>query len=356
MQMSNKDLGSSFYELKPNDPAYKILTQYPVKSNTTFTAYYSGRNAFMAVFKDIANKTTINKIWLPSYYCDTVINLINRNFNNVHYYNIDPFHFNNDLDITEFAKDNDVVVINNFWGLSSFKNYSCHTNKPIIIEDHTHGWLSEKCLNSKADYCISSLRKTYPIPLGAVAWKPNSKDVLLPYKDTNDLSIIDAHNALLTSMQLKRQHLKRLKDPKKKYLTLLKNGESLLDLSNSYIKPEDVLIKQIQHYYNYDPNPIKNRNFKLTINSLETSKNFKVINREGFTPFGLLLLFKDEKIFNSLKSWLISNQIYPAHLWPNTSTNIIWRYLLNLHIDFRYNKEDISYLVEKINIWIKNNV
>ena len=66
MQMSTKDLGSSFYELNTNDSEYKVLTKHIVDLSQTFSVYYSGRNAFSAVFKDIETKTKINKI-LPTF-------------------------------------------------------------------------------------------------------------------------------------------------------------------------------------------------------------------------------------------------------------------------------------------------
>ncbi|TJY33435.1 hypothetical protein [Pontimicrobium aquaticum] len=354
--MSNKDIGSCFYELKPGDPEYKALTQNVVQLKHSFAFYYSGRNAFLAVFNDIESKTTINKIWLPSYYCDTVVNLINSNFKNVAYYNIDPFHFESDIDVTEFASKDDIVILNNFWGLSTFKDYSNIKEKPIIIEDHTHGWLSKQSLNSNADYCICSLRKTYPIPLGAITWMPNSNSKQTPYKDAKDTAIIKAYLSFNNSMKLKRAFIKKDKNTKDEYLDLLNNGESILCESNSYNKPNNELLDQINKYLAFNPNIVKANNFNQIIGSINKTHKFKILKREGFTPFGLLLLFKSEKLFISFKNWLISNNIYPAHLWPNTKTESEWKYLFNLHIDFRYNIEDISYLVEKINIWIKNNV
>jgi len=354
--MLNKDIGSSFFELKPNDPEHIVLTENLVQLSSTFTFYYSGRNAFLAVLNDIENKTTINKIWLPSYYCDTVINLINKNFKNVTYYDIDPFNFENEIDVTEFANKEDIVILNNFWGLSTFKEYSNSKEKPIIIEDHTHGWLSNQSLNSNANYCICSLRKTYPIPLGAIAWMPIKNSKQTPYKKEIDTAINKAYLNFYTSMKLKRAFIKVKKNTKDEYLNLLNNGESILCKSNSYIKPNNELLDQINKYLTCNPNLVKVNNFNQIINSIGKTTKFKILKREGFTPFGLLLLFKNEKLFISFKNWLISNNIYPAHLWPNTKTESEWKYLLNLHIDFRYNKEDISYLVEKINIWSKNNV
>jgi len=110
------------------------------------------------------------------------------------------------------------VLLNNFWGLSSFEYDTKSTI--TVIEDHTHGWLSEACLNSKADYCIAAIRKYYPIPTGGIAWQPKSNFEF--YEATEDESILEAWNTLNYSMKLKRQFIKDNNESvKAQYLKLL---------------------------------------------------------------------------------------------------------------------------------------
>lgn len=355
MQKLNREIGSSFYDLQDDDFEFNALKKHKVNLKFNLAYYYSGRNAILALLKHITATHNVNTIWLPQYYCDTVVNLVSSNFNNIKYYAINPFEFNEEIDVATFATRNDIVILNNFWGLSTF-NYQ-DKERPIIIEDHSHGWLSTQSLNSKADYCFCSLRKTYPIPLGAIIWCPNSKNNSNIYQNIEDKSILKALASFNKSMFLKRKFLKESKiDLKKDYLSLLNKGEDMLCLSNTYTKPKEALISKINNYINLDANCVKNKHLEYVYNHLDISKHFKVIKREGFTPFGLLLLFKDKSLFKSFKSHLISNYIYPAHLWPNTKIISNWKYLFNIHVDFRYNIEDMSYLVEKINIWSKNNV
>ncbi len=355
MQKLNREIGSSFYELYESDREFQVLKQHIIDLSISPTYYYSGRNAILALLKNITKRQTINTIWLPQYYCDTVVKLVCSNFNNVDFYPINPFENKSDLDINFFASQNDIVILNNFWGLSTF-DYP-DKNRPIIIEDHSHGWLSKQSLHSKADYCFCSLRKTYPIPLGAIIWSPNSKNDLNIYKKIEDKSILKALTSFDKSMRLKRKFIKEKEiDLKKEYLSFLNKGEDMLCLSNTYTEPKKALISKIKNYINLDANCIKNEHLEYIYKHLDASKHFKIIKRDGFTPFGLLLLFKDKSLFKSFKSHLISNYIYPAHLWPNTTINTGWKYLFNIHVDFRYNIEDICYLVEKINLWSKNNV
>jgi len=355
MHRLNKEIGSNFYLLESKDPEYKLLEQNKISLDVNdYSFYYSGRNALLAIIEKIKATNTIETIWLPYYYCYTISDLINHHFSNIKYYKVSPFEFTKTIDITSFSNKNDIVILNNFWGLSTF-DYP-QTDRAFTIEDHTHGWLSNQSLNSKADYCFASLRKVYPIPLGSVVWSPNTKKKLDYYQDTADEKIENAYQMIEDSMLLKRQFIKNQSLVKPEYLLSFIQGESLLSFSENYIKPKAETIDLIKSFFTLDPNPVKSQNLKCILQHIEPSKHFKIIQKEGVTPFGLLLLFRNYQVFDSFRIWLISNQIFPAHLWPNNKVLLKWKYLLNIHVDFRYDIDSMSYLVEKINVWVKNNV
>ena len=354
MQMSNREIGSTFYELTSTDVEFELLSKSKRDvSKLSLNYFYTGRNAFVAVMNDIMSRQKYNSIWLPKYYCDTVIKLFQNNYNNIRFYDIDPFSFNVEIDVIAFASPNDIVILNNFWGLSSFKDYN-DILLPIIIEDHSHGWLSKASLNSKADYCICSLRKTLPIPLGAIAWCTNRN--FIPKYDELEVEIDQSYQYFETSFRLKREFLQSNLKSKEDFLELSSKAENLLNLSKKVSKPKDSHITLWKKYLEFDTNIIKKRNLDYMQRSLEITNKFKVVKRNDYIPFGLLLAFKNESNFNSLKKWLISHSTYPAHLWPGMKNSGEWKFLLNIHIDFRYNIEDMCYLVEKINKWIKNDV
>jgi len=48
---------------------------------------------------------------------------------------------------------------------------------------------------------------------------------------------------------------------------------------------------------------------------------------------------------------MVSHNIYPAHLWPNNTIKLDWKYVLNIHVDFRYSLNDMDYIIETINHW-----
>ena len=55
--------------------------------------------------------------------------------------------------------------------------------------------------------------------------------------------------------------------------------------------------------------------------------------------------------FNELKTYLIQHHIYPSELWPDNSED---KFLLNIHIDFRYTKTDMEHIAQTLNNWTKS--
>lgn len=355
MQMSNHEIGSSFYDIQEGDREYQGLIEHNKDmSRLSLQFFYTGRNAFTAIIQHILSKKNIDTVWLPSYYCDTVIDLFESQSFHLKYYEINPFKFDEEIDISLY-NPNEIVIINNFWGMSSFPEYD-QAQRPVIIEDHSHGWLSPACMNSKADYCICSLRKTYPIPMGAIAWSP-IHDFWIPNIGSEDGIIEQARAQLKTVFKRKRTFLKEGgKMMQNDYLPLLNEAENLIAESKAAIKPNTSEIAIIKTFLKLSPNEVKINNLREVLSRLKPNNKFKIIVREGYVPFGLLLVFENMEILTSFKNSMIQEQVYPALLWPKAKAHGKWKYLLNIHIDFRYDKENMCYLVEKINDWVKNNV
>jgi len=350
-----REIGSSFYQLKETDKEFEVLKNSEVKLNQHYRLYNSGRSALLALFEEILQQNKVNTIWLPEYYCHNVLNFLRRNYNNIRLYYINPFNYKIDYNFQRFAKKGDVIVLNNYFGLFEYNYNPKSTNRPIIIEDHSHAWLSPQAKNSKADYCICSVRKTYPIPGGGVTWIPNAKSDSDFYQNAKDESIEKAFHALSSTLSKKRDFLKDNKGNKEDYLSLLAEGESFITASNSYVKPNKYLLKHLNDFIKLDPNKIKNKNLSYILPKLSKSNHFKILNRKDFAPFGLLLLFNNEFVFANFKSHCIENGIYPANLWPNNDLRTQWKYFFNIHIDFRYDLDDMDYLATIINDWIKLN-
>jgi len=343
--------GSFFHAVTAN--SLKNLEQKNTIENPRF--FYTGRHAVKAIIDEIIKTRSIDTIWLPNYYCQHVTSWLKRSFSNIHFYDIDPFEEDSFFSIESFADGDDIVLLNNFWGIFSY-NVPKTPDGPICIEDHSHGWLSPSCLNSNAHYCFASLRKTMPIPLGGVLWRPDGKSAL---DESTRFSVDSMFNRAWsdnqTAMMAKTSHLKNEKTEisKSDYLELIGKTESFLHKQFDVVEMQTDHIDEILKFFNKDYMCYKQDNLTIAHKFKNYSNLFKVLERPGYTTFGLNLAFKDEKTLNLAKSFLIDHMVYPSELWPNNLLDAKWRYLLNVHLDFRYNSEDIVYISNILELWCK---
>ncbi|WP_405246921.1 hypothetical protein [Cellulophaga sp. Asnod2-G02] len=321
-----------------------------LQSIPNYELFYTGRHAIKHLLTLLQTRSTIRKIWLPKYYCQHVTSWLKANFDTIDTYDIDPFFENTRVNFEDFSTEEDVVILNNFWGIYEYKIPN-NTKRAIFIEDHSHGWQSKACVKSKADYCFASLRKTLPVPLGGILWQPNGNDHLSISKksSTDDFSriwnLID--KAMILKQNYKLNGIGKVAD----YLNII--GETETFLHHQY----DVVPVKKEHraylftYLNKDYSAAKSTNFKHIFEKIVPNSEFKVLYKEKHTSFGLELILKDRDTFNSLKHYLIVHKIYPSELWPDNTLETPYKHALNIHIDFRYTTETMNYIADKLNSW-----
>lgn len=350
-------IGSYFHFENIQSIKSGLSKNHIVDLNFDYQLFYTGRHALLYILNEISVSKNISKIWFPNYYCQHTINWMKKLYSNIHTYEINPFDFSSDIiNLSTFSNSNDVVIINNYWGLSSMhsdKNKSC---SPLIIEDHSLGWLSNKCLNSTADYCFASIRKSLPIPLGGIYWKPNSTTSNNTNENIFHKKTYKAWDDMLEAMMLKSTYISSSTGTKNvSFLSKYHEVEKFLNNNTETIELTNNHKEVLNSYLIINTKKIKEENLVFLYTKIHKTTNFKVVKRKGYTAFGLHLLFKDKKMYDSLKLFLISNTIYPSTLWPDNVQNYEWRYFLNIHTDYRYTIEDFNYIILKINEWIKNH-
>ena len=348
---NNIGLGSFFHKIDPEDVKSLKIEDY-IKS---FQLFYTGRQALEYLIQVISAEKQIRNIWIPKYYCQGVTAWIKTLHKNIKTYEIYPFEQASNFNYHSFTTRDDIILLNNFSGIYQ---YDCHSSSdsPITIEDHSHGWLSNASLNSNADYCFASLRKTLPIPLGGIAWKPNDT---LTKRD--DFYNYDEEFYTIWGISKEAMFAKTFQSKtstpidKETFLPLFAQTEDLLDNSFKLIKPLSEHALLIKEFLNKDFLLYKKENLKTIENNLIENSHFKVLKAKNKVPFGLQLVFKEEFFFENLKTYLINHGIYPSFLWPNNEKIYDYHYLLNIHIDFRYSKDDIDYVRYVINNWTNLN-
>ncbi|MDF0708329.1 hypothetical protein [Flagellimonas okinawensis] len=350
----NKEIvgyGSFFHKIEE--------TQIKESSSITFfqdhKLFYTGRHAIKFIIETINKTKDVETIWLPKYYCQHVTAWIKHNYNNVGFYDIDPFEINDivQLDPSLFQNPNDIVLLNNFWGIF---NYDLPNNptRAIVLEDHSHGWLSNSCINSSADICITSLRKTLPVPLGAMAWIPEGSSLKINWEDTltnisektTQTFIVNAWDSIDKAMELKSNC--STEENKQEYLELYSFAENYLHNQYEIIPVTIEHSEYINAYLTKDFQSYKTENLNYLHSIISTFKDLDILWQDGNTTFGLNIPFERRTDFDRLKSHLIENKIYPSELWPGNSVDTKFKYLMNIHVDFRYNKTDLDYLIETL--------
>ncbi len=315
--------------------------------------FYTGRHAIKYLLDTISLEKTVNKIWLPKYYCQHVTHWMQTIYSNIDFYEANPFEFDENIDYGSFATKNDIVIINNFWGLCKATKKS-GKNKPILIDDHSHGWLTKGCIESGADYCFASLRKSLPIPLGGIAWKPNGSLNLNKSVFQSDNSFYVIWDKIKEAMDLKTKYAQKKENDeplKEAYLKLIYEAEEEMHQNHNLVELKEGHQTLINSHLKINVVETKKNNLDIIRQKLKKSSCFKLMEKGGLPSFGINLLFNDTSNFSSFKRHLVNNKIYPSHLWPNNPEPYKNDWLINIHIDFRYKEEDIQYIINQINEW-----
>jgi hypothetical protein len=282
-----------------------------------------------------------------------VTHWLKSNYSNIKTYKTNPSDPNFKIKAMNFASDNDVVLVNNYWGISQCLIETGNKNI-ITIEDHSHGWLSTACINSKADYGIASLRKSLPIPLGGIVWSPKNHNI---YKHINLIksnAYQTVWHKILKAMILKKD-FENTGDITTKNESLLLINETELALHTNYDLTvlDEAHEQTINEYILINYLAFKSKNLTTLCSYLKTNSHFEIINPNSDATFGLIIHLKDGMCLEELRRYLISHTIYPSLLWPDNNTD--YGYYLNIHIDYRYTSNDMQYIAETLNNFNKVN-
>lgn len=164
------------------------------------TWYLLGRHALVDLLRNLPVRS--RRLWLPSYFCHDVTDYW-RSFCPIVVYADDPRWPEPNWSTLQPAK-NDVVLAVNFFGVRAGEPWKDWREKHdcILLEDHSHDPVSGWARSSQADYAFSSMRKTMPVPDGAILWSPRRNR--LPIMVDTDLS---GSGLKLAAMIWKRDYL-----------------------------------------------------------------------------------------------------------------------------------------------------
>lgn len=304
----------------------------------------SGRDALRSIIKIGHAINGWRKILLPSFLCLEIAESIIKDGFDIEIYPDDP---RLPIAAPPPKSDQAVFIVNTFGLREKWQRPpECGGG---VIEDHTHDPWSQWAHESRADYCFASLRKTLPIPDGAVAWSPNG-GALPPVPE---LSSIHQQAALrkLGAMILKALYLQGRAIPKQTFRGLVTAGERDISAGEiSAIEPISTAIIDGMPCLSWRKR--RRANFLHLSRALADLAGVSVLHPRDsmMCPFSVILVCGDGNMRDTLKARLIERDVYPAVLWPLKKLSVaipedsiaLSERMLSLHCDGRYSIRDMD--------------
>jgi len=242
-----------------------------------------------------------------------------------------------------------VVLAVNYFGVRHGTSWRIwrEQNKCVLLEDHSHDPAGPWARHSAADYAFSSLRKTLPVPDGAILWSP--RRLSLPSQSAEG-SWIGA-GVKLAAMVLKLEFLKGRCEAelKARFRWLQREGERLLEMQSvSAISPfsRECLSAGIPTAWRKK----RAANVRALLKRLahwHAARPLFSSWPENSTPLSAVFLFRSGAERDRYRALLANNNIYcPVH-WPtsaqaNPQVRDLSARLLTIPADHRYSMKDME--------------
>lgn len=312
--------------------------------------YMLARHAVAAILTAFSDHRP--KLWLPSYFCSEVSEFC-RGCCELRQYRDDPRWPEPDwASLTPCAYD--FVLAVNYFGIrdgSAWQHWR-ERNQCLLLEDHTQDPFSAWCRRSAADYALASVRKTLPVPDGAVLWSP--RGLSMPQQpaegDWTGCAV------KLAAMLRKAQYLERDASESLKVLFrgLQARGENFMRNSRvSSISPYSYALvsEGVPAFWRHQ----RELNARCLLDRLANLDSAELLFRtwpSGSVPFAVVLIFGSQAERDDCQARLIQNKVYcPVHWTCKTDQKHaldLSSRILSLPIDQRYDEQDMHRMADVI--------
>lgn len=329
-----KEFGSDFHYIAPQGGGESTLRDFFPSANY----YADGRQALIHLYRS----QCWQRLWVPEYFCYEVIASLKEAGLELRFYADWPGRDDNVND-NDNLRQGDAILRVNYFGMRSYRGVE--KLRVPVVEDHTHDLIGVWAMNSHADWCIVSLRKTLPIPEGGMLWSPLG--LRLP-----EAPMASEENERIAAtrweaMRLKARYLAGEDVEKAAFRAGVVDTEEYFDRaevcaldreSQEYLRTFDIRSWYLRKYENWE-----------LLRDIR-KEGVRVVRPEsrGCYPFSLVLFFDSLNERERVRKELIANQIYPAVLWtiPHCPADgeiyTFSRGMLSIHCDGRYTAEDIQ--------------
>lgn len=346
-----KEFGSDFHRCDFDFRVDKF--QLDILGSTRF--YACGRHSIEAIIKQEGWK----RIWMPAYFCYEVIGYIQSTGIEIMLYDDYPLNEDDDILVRSLPfKEGDALFRTDYFGLRKWR-----TNKDIyvpVIEDHTHGLITDWSIRSDADWCIASLRKSLPVAAGGMLWSPKGKQLPNSIMPTNECLAMSKERYEAMSMKasyLRTDYATDIDDANAKNAFREKYVDTEAQISNLTLSGIDEQSREISNTFNIKLwTDLKYDNWLIASQIL--GNRFNIIGGERndyWQPFSLILLVNSVEERKALQQYMVKHKIYPAVLWRIPDNTVFEdakdfsERMLSVHCDVRYSRVEIIEMCNIIN-------
>jgi len=314
----------------------------------------TGRGALRVLLSEIMEIPEGGRVWVPSYFCQKVTGAMADAGVELRAYLDEPGGV--EAAVGE-VRAGDVVLVLNTFGLRDARAVTKKLRGAgaAVIEDHSHDPLSRWAFESEADWCLASLRKTLPLPDGAVLWSPQGHR--MPGDHPGESRAEAVAHRMLASMELKRMYLAGEGVEKSAFRELYKEAES----SFPDVTPGGIsrISRELLSAFPVDEWRERRRaNWSAVCEAIGELIDGRVLEPDAAeaVPFAVVCVFESAKRRDRVREALIERRIYPAEIWPldepvvelpSSSVELSARTFC-LQCDWRYDERDMERVVETV--------
>lgn len=270
-----------------------------------------GRDALRALVDQMAP----SRLWFPSYLCQELVAPFVGSALELRCYSDSPLESSLDLQRLSLRPHDAILVVNYFGLASRARVLPTDVRGVTVVEDHTHGPCSTWAQSSQADYCFASLRKSLPIPDGAVLWSPRDRDLPRPPP-------VGPHRSgpiqqRLSGMLMKSLYLDGHRVPKPSFRELLDDGEG--QIAHGSISAMSPLSSSVVDIFPFEAwRSARRRNFARLAEGLSGCGSFEVLKPADpqEAPFVVACVFSEADSCAAAHRSLVARDVYPSRLWP----------------------------------------
>ena len=338
------ELGSHFHLVAPAGAPDAPDVRWPWPDAHRRLA--TGRAALVALVRHGRAARGWRRLWVPSHFCQEVLLPLGDAGVELAAYPA-PAEQEGLPPIRIPAEPGDAVLDVNLLGLRANSILSRDWPDGVeIVEDHTHDPLSAWATRSGADWCVASLRKSLPLPDGAVLWSPRGHPLPAP----PPAGPADGVEARLAAMALKREWLRGASDDRDRYRRLEVDAERRLGEA-----PPVAMSGWSERLLAGMPagawRERRRANHRALAAALDGAAGARLLRPDpDAVPFAATLLCDAAAVRDGLRERLIAARVYPPVLWPLEPATVqgippehvaASRRLLSLCCDFRYDAGDV---------------